>query len=268
MTDPQNPYEAPSSDLVVDQDFVDGSLRDIPRKLAAGRGLAWIGEAWGYFKQSPLNWILMFLILVALMFLLSLIPFLGPLVTNLIMPALLAGFMLSCRDLDGGKKLTVERLFGAFSLPQRNRFFILGGLYIGATLGIVLLIMLIMLLGFGISGMQAGFGDAPAPEDFMGSGGPATLLAILIAMLLIIPVLMAFYFAPALILFHDLDVVSALKRSFTGCLRNILPFLLFGIAMFFLSILAMIPLMLGFLVLSPIAMITIYVAYREIFLEA
>ena len=102
----------------------------------------------------------------------------------------------------------------------------------------------------------------------MGSGGPATLLAILIAMLLIIPVLMAFYFAPALILFHDLDVVSALKRSFTGCLRNILPFLLFGIAMFFLSILAMIPLMLGFLVLSPIAMITIYVAYREIFLEA
>ena len=74
MTDPQNPYEAPSSDLVVDQDFVDGSLRDIPRKLAAGRGLAWIGEAWGYFKQSPLNWILMFLILVAMMFMAFVLP--------------------------------------------------------------------------------------------------------------------------------------------------------------------------------------------------
>ena len=61
---------------------------------------------------------------------------------------------------------------------------------------------------------------------------------------------------------HSLREISIIVNVFS------LTFLLFGIAMFFLSILAMIPLMLGFLVLSPIAMITIYVAYREIFLEA
>ena len=271
MTDPQNPYEAPSSDLLARPDAGHGSLLDVPRKLSAGRGLAWIGKAWGYFSQAPLNWILMILILFALLFLLSLVPVLGPVATILIMPALIAGFMLSCRDLDDGKGLMIERLFGAFSLPQRNRFFLLGGLYIVATIGVFLVVslvtMLIMLAVVGISGMEAPLGDATAPQEISGPAATVVGVSILIAMLLFIPVVMAFYFAPALIAFHDLRVLDALVLSFKAVLRNILPLLVLAVVMLLLSILAMIPFMLGFLVLGPVAIITFYVGYREIFLE-
>jgi hypothetical protein len=271
MTDPQNPYEAPSSDLLAKQESDAGALLDAPRKLSAGRGLAWIGKAWGYFTQSPLNWVLMILILFALLFLLSLIPVLGPVVTTLIMPALVAGFMLSCRDLDGGKALAVERLFGAFSLPQRNRFFLVGGLYIAATIGVFLVVslvtMLIMLAVVGVSGLESHLGEAPAPQEISGPAAAVVAVSILIAMLLFIPVVMAFYFAPALIAFHDLRVMNALGLAFRGVLHNILPLLVLAIVMLLLSILAFIPFMLGYLVLGPVAIITFYVGYREIFLE-
>ena len=47
-----------------------------------------------------------------------------------------------------------------------------------------------------------------------------------------------------------------------------MPCLLFGILMILMSILAMIPLMLGKLILAPVGMISIYVCYKEIFLQA
>jgi uncharacterized membrane protein len=50
-------------------------------------------------------------------------------------------------------------------------------------------------------------------------------------------------------------------------LKNILPFLIWGIAIFFLSILAMIPLTLGWLLLGPVLMASIYIGYRDIFHE-
>ena len=98
-------------------------------------------------------------------------------------------------------------------------------------------------------------------------GGTVFLLAALLALAVTIPVIMAFYFAPALITFNDLEVMQALKLSFRGCLRNIMPFLLFGILMILLSILAMIPLGLGMLILAPVGMISIYVCYKDIFLQ-
>jgi uncharacterized membrane protein len=78
---------------------------------------------------------------------------------------------------------------------------------------------------------------------------------------------MAVWFAGPLIVLAQSDVVPALKTSFFACLKNILPFLIWGIAIFFLSILAMIPLMLGWLLLGPVMLASIYIGYRDIFHE-
>jgi uncharacterized membrane protein len=43
------------------------------------------------------------------------------------------------------------------------------------------------------------------------------------------------------------------------------PFLIYGIIMLVLSILATIPLGLGWLVLGPVAVASVYVAYRDIY---
>ena len=104
----------------------------------------------------------------------------------------------------------------------------------------------------------------PSPEEFsmLASG---VVIVFLVGAGLAIPLLMAIYFAPPLIVLHDIEPVAAMKLSFKGCLRNILPFLVFGIIFFILAILASIPLFLGWLGLGPIIFIAVYVAYREIF---
>jgi uncharacterized membrane protein len=63
------------------------------------------------------------------------------------------------------------------------------------------------------------------------------------------------------------DVGAALKTSFGACLKNIVPFLIWSIAVFFLSILATIPLALGWLLLGPVLLASIYLSYRDIFHE-
>ena len=107
--------------------------------------------------------------------------------------------------------------------------------------------------------------------NLAGSGPPALggsfFILILIGLALFIPLVMALYFAPALIVHHDLGAVDAMKLSFKGCLRNILPFLVYGVIAMILGFLASIPLMLGWLVLGPILAIAVYVAYRQIFLD-
>jgi uncharacterized membrane protein len=82
-----------------------------------------------------------------------------------------------------------------------------------------------------------------------------------------LPLLMALWFAPALVIFHDVQPMAAMKSSFQGCLRNMLPFLIYGIVGFLLAIVAVIPLGLGLLVLGPVMWGTMYVGYRDIFVR-
>jgi uncharacterized membrane protein len=56
-----------------------------------------------------------------------------------------------------------------------------------------------------------------------------------------------------------------MKASFMGCLKNILPFLVYGVIMFGLAIVASIPLALGWLVLGPMTIASVYTAYRDIY---
>jgi uncharacterized membrane protein len=76
---------------------------------------------------------------------------------------------------------------------------------------------------------------------------------------------MALWFAPSLVVFNNLKPVDAMKASFLACLKNIVPFLLYGIVLIVLCFVAAIPLGLGFLVLGPVAIASIYTGYRDIF---
>jgi len=58
-----------------------------------------------------------------------------------------------------------------------------------------------------------------------------------------------------------------MKMSFAGCLRNILPFLVYGLVGFGLAIAATIPLFLGWLVLGPVVSASLYTSYRDIYFK-
>jgi uncharacterized membrane protein len=121
--------------------------------------------------------------------------------------------------------------------------------------------------GFGIiTGMVAGHTDS-ALAAFM-AGSTSVLLGALVAAALMVPLFAAYWFAPALIVMHGTRPVDAMKASFTGSLRNFIPFLVYSCVMSVLCIIAAIPLGLGMLVWLPLMITSSYAAYRDIYTES
>ena len=230
------------------------------RAVSAGQGWTWIADGFGLFKKAPGMWIALVIVLFVILVVLAFIPLLGAVATFLLMPLFLAGLMLGCRALQGGGGLEVGHLFAGFKEHTGN-LIVLGALAIGGW--IIVMLPVIAIVGAGtIFGMMRG--DAAGAAAMGGS----FVLAWLIAMALSIPIYMALWFAPALVVLRGLAPVAAVKESFLGCLKNIIPFLIYGIVMLVLGIVAAIPLGLGWLVLGPVAIASIYVAYRDIYGDA
>lgn len=235
----------------------EGVLLSEPRGVDAGRGISWIGEGWGLFREAPGMWVGIVLVLGVIFIVLSMLPLINLLV-SLVMPVFVGGLMLGCRDLARGDGLEFGHLFAGFK-SHFGKLVTAGLLYAVGTFVVMVGVMLTMVGSMGLSALAGG--------DMAGVDPMSVLPAMLVAMLLILPLAMTVYFAPALIVLHDAAVVEAMSLSFKGCLRNILPFLIYGIVMAVLAFVASIPLMLGWLLLGPVMIASQYNAYRDIFLE-
>lgn len=240
-----------------------------PNAVEASRGWGWIQDAWGLFKQAPWAWIGALLLFYLIVIVLSLVPMLGGLATTILGPMFTAGLMLGAQAQDRGEGFGVGQLFAGFSV-RPGPLALVGVVYLGLTLLIVLVIGVFFALMIGGMGMMVpdmAPGATMTPEQFetMAAAGPQVVLPVLIALLLGIPLAMAMFFAPALVALDAVPVMQAFKLSFMGCLRNILPFLVFGLIAFVLLFVGAIPLLLGWLVLLPVLTIAVYTAYRDIF---
>jgi hypothetical protein len=167
------------------------------------RGLNWIGEGFALFRLSPLVWIMMLIVYIAILFLLGLVPFLGGLASMLLQPLLVAGMLTACRDLERGEELRLDRLFEGFRNNTNSLLMI--GLY--SALGYALIGFLTILLGgtvLGVSGWEMSEWDpfkGPQPDLLTGGALLGLLFTALIASLLVLPLTMATWFAPALVVF-------------------------------------------------------------------
>jgi uncharacterized membrane protein len=255
-----NPYAAPKAPVAdaaapVPGDFVPGG-----RALPAGRGWAWIAEGWKLFKRQPLAWIAVAVVLAVIFLVLAVIPILGSLAAVVLAPVFGAGVVIGSRALDEGRPLQVGDLFAGF----RERFGTLasvGFAYLGASVAIALAVGVVT--GAGVWGL-VGSGADPAS---IGAAGATVLLAFLVMMALMLPLMMAVWFAPPLVVFHDLGAGEAMKGSFIACLRNVMPFLVYGVAMLVLALAASIPFGLGWLVLGPVLAASLYTSYRDVFFK-
>ncbi|HLF38555.1 MAG TPA: BPSS1780 family membrane protein [Burkholderiales bacterium] len=230
------------------------------RAVGAGQGWTWIADGFGLFKKAPGMWIALVIVLFVILVVLAFIPLLGAVATFLLMPLFVGGLMLGCRALQSGGELELGHLFAGFKTHTAN-LIVLGALAIGGW--IIVMLPVIAIVGAGaMFGMMRG--DAAGAAAMGGS----FVLAWLIAMALSIPIYMALWFAPALVVLRGHAPVAAVKESFLGCLKNIVPFLIYGLVMVVLGIVAAIPLGLGWLVLGPVAIASVYTAYRDIYGDA
>jgi len=256
-----DPYAAPSATL---DTATEGEFSD-PVTLPIARGGSWLSLGWGYFRASPLAWILSFVVMVGIILALGFIPVAGSLATNLLWPVFMGGLMLGCHVQDQGERFEVGHLFAGFS-RNGGQLVLLGVFYLLFSLGIVVIVALVVGSSvFTLTDPNALQAEDPALMfDAMGGAGVALSMGLLV-LALTVPLMMAVWFAPALIAIEGLSAFAAMKLSFLGTLRNMLPFLWYGLLMFVLFVVAAIPFGLGLLVASPVLFASIYAAYREIY---
>ena len=230
------------------------------------------------FRRNP---VMLGMLVVAYWFtvlFLNVVPFVGVLVASLAIPGLSVGLMQAARNLERGQPIGLQTLYG--SLKDNGRTLVaLGALYLCATLGVLGLSSLLDggdLMRFMLASNRA---ERAVVED------SDFLLSALCVMTLMVPVLMAWWFAPVLASWHRLSVGRALFFSFMACWMNWRPFLTYGIAL--LIVAGIVPgLLLGILLLilpgaanlatailtlpmvllvAPTVFASFYASYRDIF---
>lgn len=246
--------------------------------LPTKRGWRWLADGFRIFRKSPLllgvivvgYWILMAVV--------NAIPLLGPIAATLCIPAFSVSLMNVCRDVEHERPIAPLHLFSGFRRNLRP-LLALGALYLGG----VLAILGVSALADGGALMQMMISGKPPGEELLAGG--SFLVATQVALLLLTPLMMAYWYAPVLAAWHDLPVGKALFFSFIACLRNWRAFFAYAVALMlfgallpglalgllaslmpqsanFFTALFFMPLL---LVLAPTLFASFYVSYRDVF---
>jgi hypothetical protein len=192
---------------------------------------------------------------------LSAIPVIGDILSGLLMPAVVAGLMTGCQALEKDDELELAHLFNGFK-QHTSQLVMLGVISLLAQLLILGAMMAVggsTLVSILSSGTQA-----QDPQVFVqaitGAG-----FAILLGLVLFSIWIMAMQYAPMLVYFHNVAPVEALKLSLRAFLANVGPMLVYGLILILLAVLASIPIMLGWFVLLPVIITSLYASFCGIF---
>ena len=234
--------------------------------LEVGRGVTWWGDGWRLFAASPWMFIAIVVLFVLLVAGLSVVPVVGSIASTLLGPVLAGGIFLGCRVLDRGGELSIAHLFAGFS-ERAGPLTVVGLLYLGGTLVLVTVFVVLLVGVVGMSGIHLLLSGDPIQLGMaaLATFGLGAALAGLVTLLLGVPLLMACWFAPALVALRHDEPFAAMKWSFFACLGNVLPFFVYGLLGLVFSIVASIPFGLGWLVLGPLSVTSIYASYKDIF---
>ena len=240
------------------------------RVVAPARGWQWLFEGFWLFRKTPVIWLALTIAL-GLMWAVSLvIPVLGPLLFNLLSPALFAGLMIGCRALESGKPLEIGHLFAGFR-QHAAPLVTVGGVYLVGTVVVVGIVLVVA----GGSTLPVVLTKPGTDIETLRAAARSMSLALAVGAAVYVPLLMVIWFAPLLVVFDGLAPVAAMKLSFTACVSNTVPFLVYGVAVLMVWVILSLPAALGaaggllvvaLLVASiPVLICSVYTSYRDIF---
>lgn len=290
----ENPYAVQEAGAAHDVVVTDQVVELLPEPVmqGIGRGLGWIGAGFSDFKNGPWLFIpfllLLFFASVVVSFGTSLASLFDPafgmivnvggsLATNLLMILATAGFLTAVRRGRARGAIRFEDFFAGFSHPRLGSLVGILGVY--ALLGLVMMLVLLgaflavfgaddltrtiavftdpttIALGLGPSWMTDP--EALDPTIFMVVGVVGGTVGVVVAML--------FFFATHLVTFTELGVFEALKWSFVGCLKNVLPLTLWSVAAVLLVFAGAMLCGLGLFVAIPVLWASTYQAFLDIY---
>ena len=248
--------------------------------LPSRRGWCWLTDGFAIFRRNQLKLSLAVLGYWILMALINAVPLLGQLAATLLIPVFSVSLMNACRLLEQGTPLPPQLLFSGFQQNLRA-LLTLGAVYIAVSVAILAIVAAV---DGGVLFRLVVLAESP-PEAVLTSG--SVIFAGQLALVLFAPLMMAFWYAPVLVAWHDLSVGKSLFFSFVACLRNwraflvysasiavvgaLLPGLLVGVfsSMFAggAGLLSVALTSLIVLVLLPTLYASFYVSYRDVFVS-
>ena len=237
------------------------SNQDIPRKVAASQGFQWVAEGFRLYRKTPLLLSAAFAVLFGTVMALGLIPVVGASLSELASPLMVAGFMAAYRVLDDGGELELPNFLAGVRGPA------IPLMAVGAVqlLGTLLIGKIMLGMGFDQQAVMTAAQSQKAPAEMQAILNQA-MPAIFTGMLLFTPLIMATWFAPALILFGGARPATALGVSLRAVAKNWAPMLVNGLALGAVLLLAaLVPMLLGLLVAMPILFGSLYASYQAIF---
>lgn len=231
----------------------------------AAAGMAWLKDGWRLFRLWPVPWMGMTAAAFLAIFGISMLPVAGGMLVELLSPMLVAGYMFAARAAERGEPVTFLYLAeGAKSHARPLLWIGLVYLVVGLLIGQVMQML-------GGSSLQDMVRLAQDPAGLTPEAARAmldqSLPAVLLGLALFTPLLMATWFAPALVAFKDFSPANALWWSLWTCFANWRPILMYSLVMGVIASLAMlIPFGLGLLVFLPWAMTSTYSAFNQQFI--
>ena len=251
------------------------------KRLSAAEGWRWLAGGFALFRKNPPMLTLVIFAYWLTLAMTNIIPLLGPVVATLAIPAFSVSLMNAARKLDKGQPLDLAILFSGFRMELKT-LVVLGGLYLATSLA-ALGASTLADGGLFLQTMVGGY--KPSAEE-LASG--EFLAAAQITLILMTPVIMAWWYAPVLVAWHGFSAGKSLFFSLVACLRNwraffaytacallfggILPGLVLGVLIAVVpgaesvaTTLFMLPLM---FVLAPTLVASFYVSYRDVFTDS
>ncbi len=226
-------------------------------EVPAGRGVSWLGEAFALFRRTPMAWIALCAGWIIITFGLIVVPLVGGVIANFLQPVFFASFAITALRQSAGEPVVMGDLFSGFKRNVRSL------IHLGALLLIVEIAIFAIMAALGLPMSAPGDKAFTMAEYVEALRGKEWILAL--GFVLTVVVKGAAWFAAPLIALHGMSTIHALRWSIYAALANIGAMLVYGVVMFVLFIVALIPWALGLLAFIPVMVISTYIGYREVF---
>ena len=246
--------------------------------LPAAAGWGWLLTGFAIFRRNPIVLGMLVLTYWFTVIFLNVLPFIGTLAASLLIPGLSVGLMQAARQVERGQPIGVQTLFGSMKENART-LFALGALYLCCTLGILGLSTLLDGGDMFQFMMASNRTERAAVED------ADFIVPALFVMLMMTPIMMAYWFAPVLAAWHRLSLGRSLFFSLVACWINWRAFLIYGAGLLlvagimpgillgllllifpdaanFVAVIVTMPMV---LVIAPTLFASFYACYRDIF---
>lgn len=228
-----------------------------PGTVTPAHALQWLAAGWRLFIGNPGVWLAQTLIFIVVLSALGFVPFIGWAAAPVALPVLVGGMVAGANAQAAGERLRVDHLFDGLRLHAAN-LLLVGGFHLFGAL-------IAAMIAAAIGGSAVLTGMLVGAFAGMGLAAGGVMFGVLVFTVLWGLLMMALWFAPALVMLQDVAPLDAMKLSARACFHNLLTFIVFAAMLYVLVWVAMLPAGLGIFVLVPVLAGALQAAWRDTF---